>query len=105
MSTSSHFSVLSAQISSLSYLWIQKGRRYQSNVCRDVGTAIRLWPRSRGILAIVSPGGHILHWVPIWKSEAGVEVAFIFIQFLLMKLKDVDPTLWKNFYMFWNIKF
>ena len=74
MSTSSHFSVLSAQISSLSYLWIQKGRRYQSNVCRDVGTSLQTLQGHQTLASVSRHSGNSKPWWPHFTLGTYLEI-------------------------------
>ena len=47
---------------------------------------MRLQKWTRGILAIVNSGGHIIYWSPLYKSEGPAQVAVIVLNFLFSVL-------------------
>ena len=66
--------------------------------CRkDIGIIHRWHKWSRGIVEIVSGGGIIEYWAPIFESEGPVQTFFIMLMFLLLKLKGLD----KDDYLNW----
>lgn len=68
--------------------------------CRkNIGEPTKLRPRSRGILAFVTGGGIIRSWDSLYRSEGPVQVALLMIKYLMKILKDVNPDLWKKYYL------
>ena len=52
-----------------------------------------------GIFQIVSGGGHIEYWVPIYDSEGPHQVAFILIKYLQLKLRGKTEEERKQFFL------
>ena len=52
---------------------------------------MRLQKWTRGILAIVNSGGHIIYWSPLYKSEGPAQVAVIVLNFLFSVLAPKIP--------------
>lgn len=72
----------------------------QNEECRkDIGERLRLRRRSRGIEAVVSGGGIIYHWAPLYKSEGPTQVALLMLRFLQIHLKNVSYDDWGNFFL------
>ena len=70
------------------------------DMCRkDIGIIHRLHTWSRGIVEIVSGGGIIEYWAPIFESEGLVQTFFIMLMFLLLKLKGLDKDDYQKFYI------
>ena len=64
-----------------------------------IGIIHRLHTWSRGIVEIVSGGGIIEYWAPIFESEGPVQTFFIMLMFLLLKLKGLDEDDYRKFYI------
>ena len=56
---------------------------------KDTGEKSRLHQRSRGLFAVVSGGGNILYFNPIFKSESPSQVYMLMVRILYLELKDV----------------
>ena len=54
---------------------------------------------SRGIFQIVTGGGHIDYWIPIYDSEGPHQVAFILIKYLQLKLRGKTEEEINQFYL------
>ena len=58
---------------------------------------MRLQKWTRGLLAIVNSGGHIIYWAPLFKSEGPAQVAVIVLNFLFSVLAPQIPfEEWKD---------
>ena len=70
------------------------------NDCRkDIGEAPRLHRRSRGVEAVVSGGGIVEYWSPLFKSEGPTQVALIMLKYLQLKLEGKNVEDFSKFYL------
>ena len=68
--------------------------------CRkDIGEAKRLHRRSRGVECIVSGGGVIRSWTPLYKSEGPTQVALIMLRFLHLYFQGKSIEDFTKFFM------
>jgi hypothetical protein len=71
--------------------------------CRkDIGENTRLHRRSRGVECIVSGGGIVNYWSPLYKSEGPTQVALIMLKFLLLFFQakaNITREDFENFFM------
>ena len=63
---------------------------------KDIGTRQCLQRRIRGIFLIISGGGIIKRFDPLYTSESPTQVAFILLAFLMNILKDVPKDCWSD---------
>ena len=66
---------------------------------KNTGQIHRLHHWSRGIFQVVSGGGHIDYWIPLYDSEGPHQVAFILIKYLQLKLKGKTQEEIRQFYL------
>ena len=68
--------------------------------CRkDIGILHRLHSWSRGVEEIVGGGGIIEYWAPIYDSEGPVQVFFIILKYLQLRLKGRGEEEFKKFFL------
>ena len=63
---------------------------------KDTGSKQCLQRRIRGVFLIISGGGIIRKFAPLYTSESPTQAAFILISFLLNILKDVPKECWSD---------
>ena len=56
---------------------------------KDTGEKSRLCQRSRGLFAVVSGGGNILYFNPLFKSESPSQVYMLMVRIIYLELKEV----------------
>ena len=70
------------------------------NDCRkDIGESPRLHRRSRGVEAVVSGGGIVEYWSPLYKSEGPTQVALIMLKYLQLRLEGKNVEDFDKFYL------
>jgi hypothetical protein len=63
---------------------------------KDTGTKQCLQRRIRGVFFIISGGGIVRKFAPLYTSESPTQVAFILVAFLMHILKDVPKECWSE---------
>ena len=86
-------------VANLNNLQIQEEADDSEKCSKNTGQIHRLHNWSRGIFQVVSGGGHIDYWIPIYESEGPHQVAFILIKYLQLKLKGKTQEEIRQFYL------
>ena len=71
---------------------------------KDTGSKQCLQRRIRGVFLIISGGGIIRKFAPLYTSESPAQAAFILISFLPNILKDVPKECWSDLVLAYDKK-
>ena len=71
----------------------------QEQCNKDTGEVFKLHNWSRGVFFIITPGGIIQSWSPLYRAENPLQVALILINFLCLKLDGVPESKYKDFFV------